>query len=271
MKDNTQLSIGTLMAIEGLLGTLPDAKVTVPPLDKFKAVWVNVATLARNAYNALSKEDKATIIATDLSDTLVSEMSIIDGLIKEKSKGRVTVVFYRNDYSNVKRHLPNAKLVVPNENKLIVQTIMEDALNEVEQIVDELNYKTFDFKINGFSNSVMLTHNPIDLLSYYNFGGLTLIESHTGKLKPKSQWGTKLGPMAGENMPLNSFTLQVFGDGNEWVKMAGLKTRRLVVQLAEENKWTSVTTMSRIRQTINKVTDQLLKEELLSYCESKII
>lgn len=269
MKGDDGLSIGTSLAIDGLLGRHPDLKVSGVPLEKYKALWVNVSTLTRNIYNALDKEEKKRVVAADLADTLLAEMSIIDGLIKDKSQGRVTIVFYRNNLDNVKKYLPNANITVPNENKLITQTIMNNAMDETEELIDGLIYKTFDFTIKGFSNSVILTHNPIDLLSYYNFNGLTLLESHTGKLKPKSQWGTKLGPMAGENMPLNGFTIQVFGDGNEKIKMAGLKTRRAVVDIAKDSKWTSVTTLSRIRQTIRKVTDSKISEELNKYCTFK--
>lgn len=263
-----EISIGTSLAIEGLLGKHPDRPVIASkaPIRNVKLVWVNVSTLIRNIYHSLTTEDKERIDATTLSEILLYEMNTIDGLIKQESNDIASTVFYRNKVEGIKKYMPNARLKEAKTPKQkMYEGLLTDIFDDIENIIDGLTYREFDVVIKGSSASIMLTHSPLDLLSYYNFSSLSLLESHTGKVKPKNQWGSKLGSKSTETTPFNGFTMQVFGDGGDKIDMAPLKYRKAVLSLIESDNWTSVTTLPRIKMSVQKLKDDDTREELMKY------
>jgi hypothetical protein len=62
-------------------------------------------------------------------------------------------------------------------------------------------------------------------------------------------------------MPFNALTLQVFGDGVDFGPM-DRKVKAVVLALAEERKWTSVTTKDRILVSLDLMKDRISAERL---------
>ena len=111
---------------------------------------------------------------------------------------------------------------------------------------ENFHYKDL-IKPNGRSNALIITHIPYDLLSYVNFNRLDLLESHTGKLKPKHLWNTKYYPVGDRSMDILPFTrklLMVFGD-KVLIHPSEYKLRSLVLDIAENRKWNPATTEAK--------------------------
>lgn len=261
-----EISFGTSLALEGAIGEHPDRPISTRPLDNSKQLWINTSTIFRNIYGSLNRTQKEIITSDDLLDFMLYEISVIDGWVASETKGSVETVFYRNMYDKLTAYLPNVIIKDKyTQKQLTYKNLHDSVLNEIPSLLDGIEYRTYDVLLKGSNKTLILTHNPIDLLSHYNFnGGLTLLESHTGKIKPKNHWGSKLGGMAHDNLPFNGFTLQVFGDGGDYINVYGLKARRAVIAIAESDKWTPVTTPGRIKMSVGKVEDPQVKEALMN-------
>ena len=73
---------------------------------------------------------------------------------------------------------------------------------------------------------------------------------------------TKLGSSSDtSHMPFNALTLQVFGDGVDFGPM-DRNVRAVLMALAQERKWTAVTTKDRILVSLDLMKDRLSAERL---------
>lgn len=259
-----EISFGTSLALEGAMGVHPDRPLNIKPIDGVKFLWVNVSTLLRNIYGSLNKTQKDVILADDLLEFMLYEISVVDGYVTSETKGAVKTIFYRNKHDKLSKYLPNVNLKkVTTTKQQTYKNLHDIVLDEMPSLLDGIDYREYDVTLKGSAKAMMLTHSPVDLLSYMNFSSLALLESRTGKVKAKNTWCTKLGSKFSENMPFNGFTLQVFGDGGDSVAGLGLKCRREVVSMAERDRWTPVTTPGRIKMSVDKVEDPQVKESLL--------
>lgn len=98
----------------------------------------------------------------------------------------------------------------------------------------------------------MLTHLPLDLVHRHDFGKLMLLESHTGVLKPHTQFYTKLRDQRLEmdHIPFTPATLQIFGDSGKLFAMQSPSLRDYVAKVATDGKWTPATTQERMIFTV---------------------
>lgn len=260
------VSIGTSLALEGAFGIYPEAEVDRPPLLNYNELWINLSTLFRNLFHSLGTEEKDSVLATDLAMVIAEETTLIQAAVENAVGKKVKAIFYFNDMSQLHKFLPKANIKHPTTPKQRIYTALHDqTLREVQQYLsmDDVDFRPFSVKIHGSGRALMLTHSPIDLLSQYSFASLNLLESHTGKIKPKSQWGSKLGLSEDMALPLNGFTIQVFGDGNTYLSPMSIKYKRAVLNVAKRDRWSPITTMSKIKMGLETISDVSLREELL--------
>lgn len=257
------ISLGTSFAIEALCGL--GEGVVKPPIYDYKLILVNVRTLIRNCLNALKSKDVERLDAHALASVIVEEWQIIQSAVVKLHK--VQLVPYIPTYEDLERRFPDAIILAPNTPKqqlhynLEVSTsILLMSAGLIEGLVHVVS--TFDsFK----GKTLILTHSPVDLLQRYQFSSLELLESHTGKIKSPSQWGSKLQGKDNHRLPLNTFTLQVFGDGYKF-RPQPLVARRAVHATAQLHQWTPTTTLSKIRTNItNAVKENDIRELLLKF------
>ena len=257
------VSIGTSLALEGALGIYPEHEVSPAPLLEYNQLWINLATMFRNLFGSLTAVDQDQVTAKDLTIALASEIPIVEAVVAEAAGRKVHVVFYVNDMKDVGKWFPNASIKKPTTNKQrIYQAIRDDVLKQLPSYLDDGDFRLFHGKIQGEGRTLILTHSAIDLLSYPSFDSLVLLESHTGKIKPRNQWGSKLG-CKDETLPLNTFTLQVFGDGSLYLSPLSIKYRRAVLGLAKHDRWSPVTTKEKIRVGLATVKDAEIRKRLL--------
>lgn len=250
-----QLSVATSLAIESAVGIHPDLPpVRSMPIRQFKELWINVRTLYRNVMGAMSKEVAASISPVDVAQIMHEEMRIIPDMLHHYAGYPVKVVYYFNNLKYLERKYPEAvirKDSTPKQQQF-TQTlgdVMRLLLREPENGIVIAD----DMLPGNAANALIITHVVYDLLSEKNFGNLVLLESHTGKIKPRALWYTKY--YNGKELSMIPFTeelLQVFGDIETFHPM-DVNLRKAIIELATRRHWSGVTTRARIVDGINEL------------------
>lgn len=252
------LSIATSMAIEALRDVHPDIPPRTPKTaTHYDQLWVNLRTLYRNLMGALPRGSRGRCSPEDVWDYLLQETVQLTRIVGEAG---VEVVFYRCDYRNLQQVFPDAKLAVPSTKLQRFDHDYEEAVFALNKNPDR--YRRFNWKVEAGQGErgkrvLMLTHYPTDLLSRYEFAELSLLESHTGVIKPHTQFNTKLKDRREDfSAPFNLFTLQVFGDGGRLFMMQDPALRDYVAKLGFDGRWTVMTTLDKIKSAITKAKDE---------------
>ncbi len=265
------LSIATSLALEGSLGVHPDHPAGKHLLTDFDELWVNLKTLFRNYYNAQGREN---FFASDIEEEIEHfgiEMNNIISVVKMETQGKVNVVFYLPDYSTVKRKFPHALLRVDSTDNQraytnsLVSVINQILLDRKEQIKIYADIITET----SIKKALLLTHFPIDLTTS-SFPRLALLESHTGNIKTKESWYTKL--LNGKDLnsiPFSQGTLSIFGD-NEMFRPMPIQYRKALIELSKQYRWSFATTRDKIVYCLSTLKDKYLAEQLKMWMASKL-
>lgn len=247
------LSIGTSLAIEGLLGIHP-LKPTLPTGHRLiSALWVNLRTLVRNYYSAMKSEDAAKIQYPDAALKLLAEVQGLPDILRQNNS-KVQVVYYYQTEDDIKRQFPNASYRRPKTENQTRYHLYET--NVLHMLVEECANASVEVQrlrhppLNSNIQVAFLTHFPKDLLWKSSFERVFLLESHSGKLKTYVDWYTKLNYVKSDQpIPLNEFTVQVFGDKDLFLGQEK-RIRDEVLSLAKLRKWNGSTSMSKVRADI---------------------
>jgi len=251
------ISVSTAVAIE----LLSEKKEHWVP-----ELWINVRTAFRNFYSVIANDDKKYVGPEHIYPALLNELELIRESVKTITQGSTKVVYYYCDYSDLARHLPHAVVrEATTENQKRYNSIEWNLFQVLLKEATQFEIREFKTAITGSPVScLMMTHYPVDLLWAKSFGKLRLLESHTGAVKSKSEWNTKLtnGKQLTQ-IPFNYFTLQIFGDNNNLISAMSPKIKSVVVDLAEKHRWTTVTTMDRIRFSVSEMKDPFARDWLM--------
>lgn len=250
------ISVGTSLALE--------ACKTDPRLH-YSHLYVNVWTLFRNLYTALTAVDAESIGRKDWAEALTEEIVLFDRIAKEILSG-ISVSFYAPDYSKTNSLIPKAKLRPHTTAKQQhYKVVSEEVIGALRMFLPRLAMEQLTV---GYTNSaspppiksksLVLSHYALDLLSCP--WDARLIESHTGKIKDRSLWSSKLAGSANyENMPFNKLTLTVFGD-NTLIAPQPQVARRVLYAVSVEGKWTSVTTYDYVKHSVLQMRDYGMRD-----------
>ena len=266
------VSIGTSLIVDG-----PKAN----PSRWNQVVLINLLTLSRNIIQSVPAASQFDLRSDDVTEVVLTEMDILRQSLNTYSPG-VQVEFYLPDYKLIYLDFQMAKPRLFNtKNKQFVQQMMLDVRAKLKELIEEENKKRDERKqeplpiriMRGWKldkdkrKTTILTSFPTDLLSQYQFPALTLLESHTGAVKSRREWNTKLNWHKKEdivNMPFMKFTLQVFGDDVFFIQQ-NLKVKQWVVDMSKRDRWTPITTESTIRGSIGKIKHVADREALLKF------
>lgn len=271
-RGNLPLSIGTSLAIEAACGmpTLEGEprlkKGELPPIRSYDALWINVRTLFRNLYASMTADERKVVLVDDVVTTLSSEMHVIESTITKVSQGRTLVTFYCSTFTSLKHKFSRALIKESRtEKQKFEEALQRKVMQHFVNNDSGLDIRVFDVDLQGDGRlkTLMLTHFPVDLLSKYQFGKLTLLESHTGTMKRESQWYTKLTGKDLSRLPFNRFTLQLFGDGTMFASMP-IAVKEEILELANKNRWTPLTTKDKIRHSLRDLFDPRVRAFYLS-------
>jgi hypothetical protein len=264
------LSVGTSLAIESALGIHPDIKVNAPPIRQYTEFWVNLKTLYRNMVGSLQADAMNQVLGVPVGEEIRHEMDRIDSMIGDEYN--VKVVYYACNYNHLQQKYPNARIRMDTtaKQKLYTKTMM-DALQHLILAEQPPAHLKIESRVRVFNTTLkptvsvktmILTHVPLDLCSAKHFGELTLLESHTGAIKEKAQWYTKY--LQGKDltrMPFREDLLQIFGD-HEMFHPYPIEQRRELMEVAEKYKWTSLTTIDKLRYSIEQLKNPYFKAKL---------
>ena len=272
------ISIGTALSLESIaVGANPvyDPDRVIPndiKITDYQELWINISTLYRNILGSVSVAAQATIVPADMLITLEFETELIKEIIAKLTLDRVKVVYYYSHYKGLERKHPHAKVRHDTTPKQVKYTEDRDRIitEYLKRHKKEGEVIEFDLGIKPSipTKVLIITHEAYDLLSASQFTSMDLLESHTGKLKDKSQWWSKLSNSKElMRMPFNQCTLQLFGDSQRFHPMEG-KLRVAVIELANEREWTPITTKARLQYSFEHMKDkfsglvlaQMLKE-----------
>ena len=257
------ISIGTSLALEGLLGIHPNQPKQPPSEKMVRHIWISLSTLTRNMYAAMTKETLRTVKPKDVYEMIIQEMEIIPDALRQRGCNH-RVVYYISDLGNIDWTFPHALWITPNtERQKNLDKLHKVTLSMALHYLDEnqVPYRTIKRKPQASeANVAILTHYPHELLWRFQFGKLLLLESHTGKLKTYTNWHTKLNGLKHDDIiPFNRLTLQLFGDGT-LIKQQSKAIRDEIKQLAVQRNWTVLTTMTKVTSDINNYGSPDLKK-----------
>lgn len=221
-------------------------------------IYINLKTLTRNFLNTLTREMKEILadMPTSLPAGIISnEMLTIREMVASRFQGERNVHFYLTEHQKLAFKFPKAVWRVPKTEgqKLEVRLMTSIVEAVMEQHADMVDVT--EVKVNGKGAGIILTHQPIDLLSRYEFSNLVLLESHTGKIKTPGYWGTKLKTKGADTLPFNPLTLLVFGDGDLFLGFPR-KSKQMLLDLARDRKWSPVTSNTKIAEDLGRLNDQ---------------
>ena len=262
---NLTVSIGTSLALESSFG-IAEAVQDVTPLKEFTHLWVNLRTLFRNIHGSVSSDVANNVDHRGFAVAMFEEVQVIRERVKENTNGGVEVRFYYCTYKSLATEFPKANLKTLNTAKQhLYNDLEEKSLKEVKTYFNAIGQQidVFDVRLKDLGERVLLlTHLPVDLVVIDGFSTVTLLESHTGKTKTKSQWNSKFSTsMDVSRIPFDRMTIQIFGDG----KMFGPSNkeyREKLIQIAEKHQWNPTTTKSRILLCIQVEREPVMEAEI---------
>lgn len=260
------LSIGTSLAFEAAAGVYPERPEKPAPFSSVKEIHINLRTIYRNLIGSVPTEIRDAMLPKDVQMALCEELQIIDSVVDDVTNRSVKPIVYFSEYADLKKKFPNATLREPKTPKQIQAHGLEEASLQLyfEQNPDSSVVRIKHDIQTEHPSSLIITHLPVDLLAVYKFKQLRLLESHSGKIKPRTAWNSKLtGGKNLENMPFNKFTLQLFGDNNNHF-VAKLPTlKREVEAIALKDNWSPLTTAAKIESSLKRIEDPEIRKSLL--------
>lgn len=266
------ISIGTSLAIEGLLGTHDEYSGGEKnrPILTCECLSINVRTLIRNMLGSIDKQSRYMQHIDSYVGTIFDEMQIIRSAVEMASVKPVKFHFYISQYKNLERFFKYCKfkqLTTANqlqaaevEERICKAIIAKVAEHNATTALSTVNVEVFDLYPTLPDKKVyIVTHLPIDLLLCQGHRDLLLLESHTGAVKSKANWFTKL--KNGKRffmIPFDKAMVQLFGDSGDVIAPIDHRYKDVTVKIAERFNWNSLTTKDRILATIQMANEPFL-------------
>lgn len=273
LKSSIGVSLPTDLALESLFdGTNPyyDSNRTIPnhvDIAGYDNFLINVETLLRNMFGAVSTGDRMKVKLDDAIYCIIGEIGYINGYLDVATKGKCKLTPYKFDPEyHRNEHYKHA----------LFRTSTAEATKYVDSLIDEASKELVrqgDTEVTLFKNKIalksprrtlILTHHTVDLVAFSRYENLDLLESNTGVLKDRGLFYTKLfNGKSHKGLPLNSLTLQVFGD-NHTFRPQSFVIRDMVSALAERRRWNPVTTDDKVRSDLRTLDAGETRDILLS-------
>jgi hypothetical protein len=257
--DETPISVGTGQIFDMKLNLL-EAK------DKPDAVFFNVRTLFRNFWEAFDKDTRPNV--REMISDFMDELDTIGSLLLNM---QIPYFYFWPQYNDLHKKLPGSKLKEKRGMNAILYETAEAVMAIPVTRRDDITMT--DTLIPKYEGHVWLvSHHPVDLLSRYQFKSLTLLESHTGALKKPIVWNTKIFSNKDYYvLPFHPLTLCIFGDkSGDQLQGYPVKYRKVIMEMAEQNRWTVMTTTDKITNSINKIDDPEMKRLFKSMLHPKL-
>lgn len=243
------VSIATSLSLERLMGIHPGFTGESPYLfAQVQNIYFNIQTLARNILNGF--EGSLEEIPPNWQKYLVNEVTTLHALIPQLSGGLTQARFYLPSYRDIHRKYPKAKIREINTVKQkLHHTLTNEAIKFLLEHQDVLGFEIPQSHagVRGQSEAAMIfTHIPLDLVEARGFSRIYLLESHTGEVKGRERWHTKLyNGKELTRIPLTVTTLLLLGD-TQMFSPYSPKVKQALIALANQKHWNAQTSDDRI-------------------------
>ncbi len=263
--ETLSISVGTALPIERLLKE--EKKMNIDFL------YVNIRTIFRNLHSAIPVEDIDKYKPAELAEALHEELETIKNAVETKVLGNIGVILYVCSNKSLSKLMPHAKLKTATTDKQKNYEALErSTLENVINMPIGKKIKIYDCLVKGNNcNGLMITHFPLELLSYTTFRSLKLLESTTAAIKDRSEWNSKLtNPDSYGNLPFNLLTIQLIGDHSTQIMSGGVKMIKPLLEIAEKKKWSTSTTNAKVKFDIENHWDKLISKFYLEMLAVKL-
>lgn len=270
------ISIGTSLALEGLFGTHDEFKGSAKdwPILSCECLSINLRTMVRNLLGALNKEIRYKCHIDEYTATIFEEMNVIRSAVEMKAVKAVKIQFYVSLYKNLEGYFkycrfkqmttPNQQLHAQTEERICQAVIAKiNEYNSSSALV--LNHlEVFDlYPVLPDKKVYLISHIPLDLLLCQGYRDLLLLESHTGAVKSKAMWYTKLkGGSKLYMIPFDKAMVQMFGDSGDVISPIDHRFKAVTLKIAEQYKWNALTTKDRILATVGMAHEPILLDAI---------
>lgn len=252
-------AIGTDIALGTLFGFDQEGKrLNEGKWKDYNSLFISIPTLFRNLYGSAG-ERKEKITTGGYASLVINEMHLIENMAQMYTDSQLKVFFYNPSYYGLDDLLPDAKLKVATSGKQKLQDeLKKGALSFVaNEFGNSDNYVPMATSLTlPFNSTLVLTSFIVDILGSVTlrYGAtVDLIESHTGTIKDKTMFYTKLNKAENiERLPLTIGTLTVYGDG-KMVSPLSKKIRDELGEIAVSRKWHQLTAPAIINSEVSKL------------------
>ena len=276
------LAVGTGLAFESLFEPThdridPDRTIeSRVNIDDYNVFYINIATLFRNIYSSVPESGGDGIPASDYASAITFEMNVIQELVKSNSLA-TKVMFYINEYKTVYgvkklpwlNHREDTSKKQLMYRKLLSSTCKILLDNQDTKPLIQLNNVDIGKIPESYrEKALIITHIPYDLFSSTRFFKLDLLESHTGALKTKSMYYTKL---LGKNpsIPFHKAMMAIFGDKEFFGPMdKKLRDAILTLSLRKGKEWNQKTSRERVLSDIRDLPINFHKDVVVEIYKS---
>jgi hypothetical protein len=240
---------------------IPFEEVITNDQKKPDVLILSVRTLLRNFLGSVPKDVVPSV--RDVVAEFNDEIDLIESYCKMQ---RVTLLLYSTDYSKITNRFPKA--IRPDTwDKKIELNGWYDVIMKHGNIQSTLLDVSVNLPSRPIAKEYIMTSFAIDLLVIGANAGTRLLESHTGAIKQKFEWITKLTDNKQyHGLPFNTLTYQLLGDKSYTNKGASVKLRKVLLEVANKRKlkpysslFACKTALQNERQKIKEV------EEILKY------
>jgi len=229
------ISIGTHLALETIFDVpIFDKDRKIPDRvnpNKYKTHVFNIYTLFRNVVGSIKHKNKEQLVSSKLvQEQLINDMYM---LIELYNGLDTNLIFYLPNYSKLYKKFNNKKdktIYTP----YVTHTYIVENLKNLK-FPGNVYINMFGGSLaSTFGNTLLVSHFTLDLLNSEGMKNLSLLESHTGKIKTKREFGTKYHPIGKRDLsilPIHPRLLYILGD-RTIVKPMPITDRKAVYELA---------------------------------------
>lgn len=285
------VSIATSLALEGALGILdqdglqeepieqegseedstkaPPKKDKAVPISDFEVLYIDLRTLLRNIDGAVQSGVVNTASPMDYYKVLFTEVQVIDSILANLNP-RPHLKFFASTYRSFTGVWPHALFRENTSDRAKLYSRLENLCLEYisgdikKGLLSAEHVEIFDTRIElRDKKALLLSHYPVNLLLSWPESFTGLLESHTGAIKRRSEWNTKLRDgKKYPRIPFDKGMIQVFGDSANMLGPQTLAARRKLAELSEKHKWNALTSKSLILTHVRMANEPVLLDLL---------
>jgi hypothetical protein len=232
-KTEKDIAIGTHLALETVV---PDLEMYDKEMDKKKdhslantgrALGINIVTVLRNLVedmaNTNNLKPKQILNSYNMSNILRDEiLRINDALF-----GKIRFYFYYiNRHSEYMRYNKDKAKVIPKKYETLYRF-----MQRCGSMINAINKDNIMYRDTILPGSLILTSLSFDLLE----DKVELLESHTGNIKSKARFNSKLHKLGTMEigLPLNKYTIYTYGDRNFIMPYPDIKIKKKMLEVCQ--------------------------------------